>query len=173
MPFCCDRLHGNAILPWLSLFHRQCLGGTGNAVTWAAVPAGFPHRQLIGRLRRYRPAPHGRRTAGAVCATDCRLLTLSGQKLVELCYQDAKLAVFLARLLAGYVYVERRTNQARGREWQGQLAHAPLASKLSPPQPGEWRFSSYKSSGSAASQLISTRAGGSISSVTPTAVHDG
>jgi hypothetical protein len=55
-------------------------------------------------------APHGRRTAGAVCATDCRLLTLSGQKLVELCYQDAKLAVFLARLLAGYVYVE--TNES-------------------------------------------------------------
>jgi len=52
-------------------------------------------------------APHGRRTAGAVCATNCRLLTLSGRKLLELCYQDAKLAVFLARLLAGYVpYVE-------------------------------------------------------------------
>jgi hypothetical protein len=47
-------------------------------------------------------APHGHRTAGAVCATDCRLLTLSGPKLLELCYQDAKLAVFLARLLAGY-----------------------------------------------------------------------
>jgi CRP/FNR family cyclic AMP-dependent transcriptional regulator len=51
-------------------------------------------------------APHGRRTAGAICATDCRLLTLSGPKLVELCYQDAKLAVFLARLLARYAYVE-------------------------------------------------------------------
>jgi hypothetical protein len=55
-------------------------------------------------------APHGRRTAGAVCATDCRLLTLSGPKLRELCYQDAKLAVFLARLLAGYVYAE--TNES-------------------------------------------------------------
>jgi hypothetical protein len=51
-------------------------------------------------------APHGRRTASAVCATDCRLLTLSGPKLVELCYQDAKLAVFLARLVAGYVDLE-------------------------------------------------------------------
>jgi CRP-like cAMP-binding protein len=51
-------------------------------------------------------APEGRRTASAVCATECRLLTLSGPKLVELCYQDAKLAVFLARLLAGYVYAE-------------------------------------------------------------------
>ena len=51
-------------------------------------------------------APHGRRVAGAVCATDCRLLTLSGPKLLELCYQDAKLAISLARLLAGYVYVE-------------------------------------------------------------------
>lgn len=55
-------------------------------------------------------APHGRRTAGAVCETDCRLLTLTGQKLLELCYQDAKLAVFLARLLAGYVYVETSTS---------------------------------------------------------------
>jgi WXG100 family type VII secretion target len=41
---------------------------TGNAgvvretvVTWAAVLAGGPHRQLTGRLRRDRPAPHGRR----------------------------------------------------------------------------------------------------------------
>ena len=51
-------------------------------------------------------APHGRRTAGAVCATDCRLLTLTGPKLLELCYQDAKLAVSLARLLASYVYVD-------------------------------------------------------------------
>ena len=51
-------------------------------------------------------APQGRRTAGAVCATDCRLLTLSGPKLLELCYQDAQLAISLARLLAGYVQVE-------------------------------------------------------------------
>jgi hypothetical protein len=51
-------------------------------------------------------APQGRRTASAVCATDSRLLTLDGPKLVELCYQDAKLAVFLARLLAGYVWAE-------------------------------------------------------------------
>ncbi len=35
-------------------------------------------------------APHGRRTAGAVCATDCRLLMLSGPKLLGLCHQDAK-----------------------------------------------------------------------------------
>jgi len=51
-------------------------------------------------------APHGRRTAGAVCATDCRLLTLSGPKLLELCYQDARLAISLARLVAGYVSVD-------------------------------------------------------------------
>ena len=57
-------------------------------------------------------AAHGRRTAGAVCATDCRLLTLSGPKLLELCYQDVQLAISLARLLAGYMYVES-ANQAR------------------------------------------------------------
>jgi len=48
-------------------------------------------------------APHGHRTAGAVCATDCRLFTLSGQKLLERCHQDAKLAVFLASRLARHV----------------------------------------------------------------------
>jgi CRP-like cAMP-binding protein len=48
-------------------------------------------------------APHGRRTAGAVCASDCRLLTLTAAKTLELCHQDPKLAVLLARLLAGYV----------------------------------------------------------------------
>jgi hypothetical protein len=37
----------------------------------------------------------------------------------------------------------------------------------------ESRKLSYESSGSAASQLISTKAGGSMSSVTPTAVHAG
>jgi CRP/FNR family transcriptional regulator, cyclic AMP receptor protein len=46
-------------------------------------------------------AQHGRRTAGAVCVTDCRLLTLSGPKLLELCYQDPRLAISLARLIAG------------------------------------------------------------------------
>jgi hypothetical protein len=55
-------------------------------------------------------APQGRRTATAVCTTDCRLLTLDGPKLVDLCYQDAKLAVFLARRIAGYV-------DAAGSEW--------------------------------------------------------
>jgi CRP/FNR family cyclic AMP-dependent transcriptional regulator len=48
-------------------------------------------------------APQGRRTASAVCVTDCRLLTLTAAKTVELCYQDARLAVLLARLVAGYV----------------------------------------------------------------------
>jgi CRP/FNR family transcriptional regulator, cyclic AMP receptor protein len=57
-------------------------------------------------------APHGRRTAGAVCSTDCRLLTLTGPELLELCHQDAQLAVSLARLLAGYVQAEP-ASQAR------------------------------------------------------------
>jgi len=63
----------------------------------------------------------GRRTAeaGEAHRTGCRLPgadaassaqvshpALSGPKLVELCYPDAKLAVFLARLLAGYAYAE-------------------------------------------------------------------
>ena len=65
-------------------------------------------------------APHGRRTAGAVCATDCRLLTLSGPKLLELCHQDGRLAVCLARLLAGYVYA------ATGKSGPGAGAAGPV-----------------------------------------------
>ncbi|HZO97642.1 MAG TPA: cyclic nucleotide-binding domain-containing protein [Gaiellaceae bacterium] len=48
-------------------------------------------------------APHGRRTATAVCATDCTLLTLTAERTLELCYQDARLAVLLARLVAARV----------------------------------------------------------------------
>lgn len=48
-------------------------------------------------------ASHGGRTATAVCATDCRLLTLTAAKTTELCYQDPSLAILLARLVASYV----------------------------------------------------------------------
>jgi CRP/FNR family transcriptional regulator, cyclic AMP receptor protein len=48
-------------------------------------------------------ASHGRRTATTVCTTDCRLLTLTAAKTVELCYQDPSLAILLARLAASYV----------------------------------------------------------------------
>lgn len=48
-------------------------------------------------------ASHGRRTATAVCTTDCRLLTLTDAKTIELCHQDASLAILLARVVADYV----------------------------------------------------------------------
>ena len=48
-------------------------------------------------------ASDGRRTASAVCATDCRLLTLPAAKTVQACHQDANLAVLLARLIADYM----------------------------------------------------------------------
>ncbi len=48
-------------------------------------------------------ASHGRRTATAICTTDCQLLTLPASKTVEACHQDANLAILLARLIARYV----------------------------------------------------------------------
>ena len=51
-------------------------------------------------------APHGRRTATAVCVSDCRLLTLAREKTLELCYEDPRIAMLLIRLLAGYVPAE-------------------------------------------------------------------
>ena len=42
------------------------------------------------------------RTAAATCHTDCELLQISGQKVLELFYQDRQFSFKIARLLAGY-----------------------------------------------------------------------
>jgi len=42
----CDPLRGNAILPWLSPFHRQCRGGKETRWPGPGRWPGPPHRQL-------------------------------------------------------------------------------------------------------------------------------
>ena len=58
-------------------------------------------------------ASHGRRTATAICTTDCRLLTLPAAETVEACHEDANLAILLARLIARYVSPAIPTAPAR------------------------------------------------------------
>jgi CRP/FNR family cyclic AMP-dependent transcriptional regulator len=52
-------------------------------------------------------APHGVRTLTAVCAEDCRLATISRDKVLELYYQNPKFGFFLIRLIAGYMPGDR------------------------------------------------------------------
>lgn len=42
------------------------------------------------------------RTASATCQTDCELLRIGGERILELFYQDRQFAFKIARLLAGY-----------------------------------------------------------------------
>ena len=48
-------------------------------------------------------APHGVRTLTAVCEEDCRLATISRDRVLELYYQNPKFGFFLIRLISGYV----------------------------------------------------------------------
>jgi hypothetical protein len=57
-------------------------------------------------------APHGVRTLTAVCEEDCRLATISGDKVLELYYQNPKFGLFLIRLISGYVPADRGGDQA-------------------------------------------------------------
>jgi CRP-like cAMP-binding protein len=43
-----------------------------------------------------------KRTATAVCDTDCELYTVAGEKILELFYQDQAFAFLIARRLARY-----------------------------------------------------------------------
>ena len=52
-------------------------------------------------------APHGVRTLTAVCEEDCRLATISRDKVLELYYQNPKFGFFLIRLISGYVPGDR------------------------------------------------------------------
>ena len=48
-------------------------------------------------------APHNVRTLSAVCDEDCRLYTITREKVLELYYQNPKFGFFLIRLIAGLV----------------------------------------------------------------------
>jgi CRP/FNR family cyclic AMP-dependent transcriptional regulator len=57
-------------------------------------------------------APHGVRTLTAVCEEDCRLATISRDKVLELYYQNPKFGFFLIRLISGYVPGDRGGDRA-------------------------------------------------------------
>ena len=48
-------------------------------------------------------APQQVRTVTAICADDCRLATITGDRVLELYYQNPKFGLFLIRLVSGYL----------------------------------------------------------------------
>lgn len=52
-------------------------------------------------------APRGLRVTGAVCEEDCELAMITGEKAVELYYQNPTFGLFLIRLVAGYLGDDR------------------------------------------------------------------
>jgi CRP/FNR family transcriptional regulator, cyclic AMP receptor protein len=52
-------------------------------------------------------APHGVRTLTAACEEDCRLATISRDRVLELYYQNPRFGLFLIRLVSGYLADER------------------------------------------------------------------
>jgi CRP-like cAMP-binding protein len=49
----------------------------------------------------------------AVCADDCRLATITGDKVLELYYENPRFGLFLIRLVSGYVRRGREIGEAR------------------------------------------------------------
>jgi CRP/FNR family transcriptional regulator, cyclic AMP receptor protein len=58
-------------------------------------------------------APQHVRTVTAVCADDCRLATITGDKVLELYYENPRFGLFLIRLVSGYVRRGREIGEAR------------------------------------------------------------
>jgi CRP/FNR family transcriptional regulator, cyclic AMP receptor protein len=52
-------------------------------------------------------APHGVRSLTAICDDDCRLATISADKVLELYYQNPRFGFFLIRLISGLVAGDR------------------------------------------------------------------
>jgi CRP/FNR family cyclic AMP-dependent transcriptional regulator len=52
-------------------------------------------------------APLKVRTVTAICADDCRLATITGDKVLELYYENPSFGLFLIRLVSGYVRQSR------------------------------------------------------------------
>jgi CRP/FNR family transcriptional regulator, cyclic AMP receptor protein len=52
-------------------------------------------------------APHGVRSLTAICDDDCRLATISADKVLELYYQNPRFGFFLIRLISGLVVADR------------------------------------------------------------------
>lgn len=58
--------------------------------------------QVFGEVGLF--APQNARTLSAVCDEDCRLCTITREKVLELYYQNPKFGFFLIRLVAGLVF---------------------------------------------------------------------
>lgn len=59
------------------------------------------------------------RTATAECRTDCALYKISGEKVIELFYQDRNFSFRIARLLAGYADLTEPPSMAiAARQWE-------------------------------------------------------
>jgi CRP-like cAMP-binding protein len=52
-------------------------------------------------------APQGVRALSAICDEACRLSVISGEKVLELYYQNPKFGLFLIRLVSGLVIEDR------------------------------------------------------------------
>jgi CRP/FNR family transcriptional regulator, cyclic AMP receptor protein len=52
-------------------------------------------------------APHGVRSLTVICDDDCRLATISADKVLELYYQNPRFGFFLIRLISGLVVGDR------------------------------------------------------------------
>jgi CRP/FNR family cyclic AMP-dependent transcriptional regulator len=58
-------------------------------------------------------APGQVRTVTAICADDCRLATITRDKVLELYYQNPRFGLFLIRLISGYVAESREIGAPR------------------------------------------------------------
>jgi CRP/FNR family transcriptional regulator, cyclic AMP receptor protein len=64
------------------------------------------HGAVLGEVGLF--APHGTRSATAVCESDCRLHAISKAKVLELYYQEPRFGFFLVRMLSGLVHEDGR-----------------------------------------------------------------
>jgi CRP/FNR family transcriptional regulator, cyclic AMP receptor protein len=57
-------------------------------------------------------APQNARTLSAICEEDCRLYTITREKVLELYYQNPKFGFFLMRLVAGLIFESQGLGKA-------------------------------------------------------------
>jgi CRP/FNR family transcriptional regulator, cyclic AMP receptor protein len=69
--------------------------------------------QVFGEVGLF--APQNVRALSAVCDEDCRLYTITREKVLELYYQNPKFGFFLIRLVAGLVLENQRAGAAAAR----------------------------------------------------------
>jgi CRP/FNR family transcriptional regulator, cyclic AMP receptor protein len=66
--------------------------------------------QVFGEVGLF--APQNARTLSAICDEDCRLYTITREKVLELYYQNPKFGFFLIRLVAGLVFESQALGKA-------------------------------------------------------------